>query len=171
MICQWDPNGLAGVPRSGVNSIKLGVERWAPGGGAIPWPARSFASRSARMGRSTGGKEPHAWVPPPTDAQRAARTTFQRNSTPPQKRRRGRQQTGGLQADEGAASKHRSFSRADSKSYQGFGFGCRRTIASSAVMSCITACMPARIDSKPLSRSRFRAAVRSVAIAPARLPR
>ena len=90
---------------------------------------------------------------------------------PPQKRRRGRQQTGGLQADEGAASKHRSFSRADSKSYQGYGFGCRRTIASSAVMSCITACMPARIDSKPLSRSRFRAAVRSVAIAPARLPR
>ena len=50
---------------------------------AIPWAARSFASRSARTGRSTGGKEPHAWVPPLTDSQRAARTTFQRNSTPP----------------------------------------------------------------------------------------
>ncbi len=36
--------------------------------------------------------------------------------------------------------------RADSKSQHGFGSGCRRTIASRVVMSCITACMPARID-------------------------
>jgi hypothetical protein len=36
--------------------------------------------------------------------------------------------------------------RADSKSQQASGWGCRRTIASSAVMSCITACRPARID-------------------------
>ena len=36
--------------------------------------------------------------------------------------------------------------RADSKSQQGSGCGLRRAIASSAVMSCITACIPARID-------------------------
>jgi hypothetical protein len=36
--------------------------------------------------------------------------------------------------------------RADSKSHHGFVSGCRRAIASSAVMSCITACMPALID-------------------------
>jgi hypothetical protein len=34
-------------------------------------------------------------------------------------------------------------------------------------MSCITACLPERIDRNPASRSRLRAAVRSVAIAPA----
>ena len=36
--------------------------------------------------------------------------------------------------------------RADSKSHHGFGSGCCCTIASSALMSCITACIPARID-------------------------
>jgi IS5 family transposase len=36
--------------------------------------------------------------------------------------------------------------RADSKSHHGFVPGCRRALASSAVMSCITACMPALID-------------------------
>ncbi len=61
--------------------------------------------------------------------------------------------------------------RADSKSQQVADFGCRRTIESNAVMSCITACMPARIDRNPARRSRLRAAVRSVAIAPAPLPR
>jgi len=36
--------------------------------------------------------------------------------------------------------------RVDSKSQSGLGSGCLIAIASSAVMSCITACMPARID-------------------------
>ena len=36
--------------------------------------------------------------------------------------------------------------RADSKCQLGPGLGCRFAMASSAVMSCITACMPARID-------------------------
>ena len=36
--------------------------------------------------------------------------------------------------------------RADSKFQHGLGSGWRIDIASSAVMSCITACMPARID-------------------------
>ncbi|MEA5414020.1 hypothetical protein [Synechococcus sp. BA-132 BA5] len=36
--------------------------------------------------------------------------------------------------------------RADSKYSIGFGSGWRIAIASCAVMSCITACMPARID-------------------------
>ena len=36
--------------------------------------------------------------------------------------------------------------RADSKFQHGFGSGWRIAIASSVVMSCITACMPARID-------------------------
>jgi hypothetical protein len=36
--------------------------------------------------------------------------------------------------------------RADSKYQHGLGFGWRIAIASSAVMSCITACIPARID-------------------------
>ena len=36
--------------------------------------------------------------------------------------------------------------RADSKSQQVADFGCRRAISSSVVMSCITACIPARID-------------------------
>ena len=36
--------------------------------------------------------------------------------------------------------------RADSKFQNGLGFGCRLTIASSAVMSCITAWIPARVD-------------------------
>ena len=61
--------------------------------------------------------------------------------------------------------------RADSKFQSGLGLGCRLAIASSVVMSCITACMPARIDRKPASRSMFSAAVRSVAMAPAPLPR
>ncbi len=61
--------------------------------------------------------------------------------------------------------------RADSKSQQASGWGCRRTIASNAVMSCITACKPARIERNPASRSRFKAAVRSVAITLAPLPR
>ena len=61
--------------------------------------------------------------------------------------------------------------RADSKSHHGFGDGWRVAIASNAVMSCITACIPARIDRNPASLSRFIAAVRSVAIAPAPLPR
>jgi len=62
-------------------------------------------------------------------------------------------------------------SRADSKSQHDFGCGLRITIASSALMSCITACMPARIDRNPASRNRLRAAVRSVAMTPAPLPR
>ena len=61
--------------------------------------------------------------------------------------------------------------RADSKFQHGLGSGWRIAIASSAVMSCITACIPARIDRKPDNRSRLSAAVRSVAIAPAPLPR
>jgi len=36
--------------------------------------------------------------------------------------------------------------RADSKFQNGFGFGCRLTTASSAVMSCITAWIPAQND-------------------------
>jgi len=36
--------------------------------------------------------------------------------------------------------------RADSKSQHVFGWGCCFAIASSSVMSCITACIPARID-------------------------
>jgi hypothetical protein len=63
------------------------------------------------------------------------------------------------------------WARADSKSHHWFGCGCCSTISSNAVMSCITACMPARIDRNPARRSRLRAAVRSVAIAPAPLPR
>ena len=43
-------------------------------------------------------------------------------------------------------------------------------IASNAVMSCIIACIPARIDRHPASFSRFIAAVRSVAIAGAIAP-
>ena len=61
--------------------------------------------------------------------------------------------------------------RADSKSLYGSGSGWRRAIASSAVMSCITACRPSRIEAKPAKRSRLRPAVRSVAITPAPLPR
>ncbi len=61
--------------------------------------------------------------------------------------------------------------RADSKSQQASGWGCRRAIASSAVMSCITACNPDRIDRNPARRNRFKAAVRSVAMTPAPLPR
>ena len=61
--------------------------------------------------------------------------------------------------------------RADSKSQQASGWGCRRTIASNAVMSCITACKPVRIERNPASLSRFIAAVRRVAITPAPLPR
>jgi hypothetical protein len=41
---------------------------------------------------------------------------------------------------------------------RGFGFGWRRGNASSSVMSCITVCIPARIDRKPAIRSRLRAA-------------
>ena len=61
--------------------------------------------------------------------------------------------------------------RADSKSQQASGWGCRRAMASSIVMSCITICKPARIDRNPARRNRFMAAVRSVAITPAPLPR
>ena len=39
-----------------------------------------------------------------------------------------------------------SYPRADSKSQHGFGLGWRCAIARSVVMSCITVCMPARID-------------------------
>jgi len=61
--------------------------------------------------------------------------------------------------------------RADSKFQQASGWGWRRAIASSALMSCITACKPVRIERKPASLSRFIAAVRRVAITPAPLPR
>ena len=61
--------------------------------------------------------------------------------------------------------------RDDSKSQQVADSGSRRAIVSNAVMSCITACMPARIDRNPASRNRLKAAVRSVVIAPAPLPR
>jgi len=66
---------------------------------------------------------------------------------------------------------HRIGDRADSKYQQASGCGCRRAIASNAVMSCITACRPARIYLNPARRNRFKAAVRSVAITPAPLPR
>ena len=56
------------------------------------------------------------------------------------------------------------------QSSAGVGSGRRRAIASSALMSCITACKPARIDRNPPRRNRFKAAVRSVAITPAPLP-
>jgi len=61
--------------------------------------------------------------------------------------------------------------RADSKSQQGAGSGLRIANASSALMSCITACIPARIEPNPASRNRLRAVVRSVAMAPAPLSR
>ena len=61
--------------------------------------------------------------------------------------------------------------RADSKCQLGFSRGCRIAIASSAVTSCITACSPSRIELNPARRSRFSAAVRSVASTPAPLPR
>ena len=64
-----------------------------------------------------------------------------------------------------------SHPRADSKSVHGFSSGCRRAIARSAVMSCITACRPSRMELNPANRNRFNAAVRSVAITPAPLPR
>ena len=51
------------------------------------------------------------------------------------------------------------------------GSGWRLAMTSSALMSCITVCNPDRIDRNPARRNRFRAAVRSVAIAPAPLPR
>lgn len=57
------------------------------------------------------------------------------------------------------------------QSSAGVGSGRRRAIASSAVMSCITACKPVRIERNPARRKRFKAAVRSVAITPAPLPR
>jgi len=62
-------------------------------------------------------------------------------------------------------------SRADSKCQLGFSLGCRIAIARSALMSCITAYRPSRIESNPARRSRFSAAVRSVASTPAPLPR
>ena len=61
--------------------------------------------------------------------------------------------------------------RADSKSQRASGWGCRRAMASSALMSCITVWMPARIERNPARRSRFKAAVRSAVITPAPLPR
>ena len=61
--------------------------------------------------------------------------------------------------------------RADSKSGYGSVSGWRRAIASSAVMSCITACRPSRIEPNPARRSRFMAAVRSVAMTLAPFPR
>ena len=64
-----------------------------------------------------------------------------------------------------------SRARADSKCQPGFSRGCRIAIARSTVMSCITACRPSRIESNPARRSRFSAAVRSVARTPAPLPR
>ena len=60
---------------------------------------------------------------------------------------------------------------ADSKSGYGSVSGWRRAIASSAVMSCITACRPSRIEPNPARRSRFMAAVRSVAMTLAPFPR
>ena len=60
---------------------------------------------------------------------------------------------------------------ADLKSQQASCYGRRIAIASSAVMSCMTAFMHARIDCSPARRSRFNAAVHSVVIAPAPLPR
>ena len=65
----------------------------------------------------------------------------------------------------------RGFHRADSRCQLGFSLGCRIAIARSAVMSCITACRPSRIESNPVRRSRFRAAVRNVARTPAPFPR
>ena len=61
--------------------------------------------------------------------------------------------------------------RADSKCQAVLLPGFRLVMASSAVMSCITACRPARIEPKPASRSRFSAAVRKAAITSAPLPR
>ena len=65
----------------------------------------------------------------------------------------------------------RPSSRADSKCQIGFSSGCRIAIARSAVMSCITACRPSRIESNPARRSRFRAAVRIAARTAAPFPR
>ena len=64
-----------------------------------------------------------------------------------------------------------TYPRADSKYQSAMLLGLRLVMASSAVMSCITACRPARIEPKPASRSRFIAAVRRAAITPAPLPR
>ncbi len=60
---------------------------------------------------------------------------------------------------------------ADLKFCYGLGSGWRRAIASSAFMSCITACRPSRIEPNPGRRNRFMAAVRSVAMTQAPLPR
>lgn len=59
--------------------------------------------------------------------------------------------------------------RADSKCCYGLGSGWHRAIASNAVMSCNTACIPSRIESNPVRRSRFIAAVSRAANTP--LPR
>jgi peptidoglycan/LPS O-acetylase OafA/YrhL len=67
--------------------------------------------------------------------------------------------------------KGRVHGRADSKCQIGFSSGCRIAIARSAVMSCITACRPSRIESNPARRSRFRAAVRIAARTAAPFPR
>jgi hypothetical protein len=49
--------------------------------------------------------------------------------------------------------------------------GCRSAIASSELMSCFIAWMPAWIERKPSNRSRLSPAVRKEAITPAPLPR
>ena len=61
--------------------------------------------------------------------------------------------------------------RADSKYGYRLSSGCRRAIVSSAPMSCITACSPSRIEPNPARRKRLSAAVRSVAMTLAPLPR
>ena len=61
--------------------------------------------------------------------------------------------------------------RADSKCLAVRLPGCCSTIVSNVVMSCITTCRPALIESKPARRNRFSAAVRRAAITPAPLLR
>ena len=61
--------------------------------------------------------------------------------------------------------------RSDSKSQQGSGRGCCPAKASSSVMQCITVFIPARIDRRTGQSEQVSAAVRSVANAPAPLPR
>ncbi len=68
---------------------------------------------------------------------------------------------GGAQRDGGGA---------DSKCLRIPGSGCRRAIAISSPMSCVTLRLPGRTDANPANRNRFRAAVRRLPIQPAPWP-
>ena len=87
MICQWDPNGLVGVPWSGINSLlqvrrdsspAQGRCRGQPiGGQEFPQPLRQIKQEDLRQRTRCLGTSPRRHL-------RAARTTFQGNSTPPE---------------------------------------------------------------------------------------